>query len=174
MKKKLCIFILICYLLSMSACADRADQSYRSPVNFYYRTEYTRYNTTDSVIQAEIRESEGIDIGDELSDVINLYFQGPESSGFRSPFPQDVTLKRCSINNGVLQVILSNHISQLKGYDLTIACACLTKTLLELTDAKTVEIRAEGGRMGDSISVTMSHDTLLLLDNCTQADSTTP
>lgn len=174
MKRYLCIVIMISCLLCMSACSARSGKSIRSPVNFYYCAETMQYNSEDGVIRAEIREAKGFDAGSELFDIINLYFKGPEDSSFQSPFPADVTLKRCSINDGVLQVILSNHISQLEGFDLTIACACLTKTLLEITQADAVEIRAEGGRMGDSISVTMSHETLLLLDTCTQADSTAP
>lgn len=170
MKKIICVMLSLS-VLCLSACRSQSNQTTNNTFNFYYCSETTTYNTDDGVIRAEARQAQLFDWTTGLADLINIYFKGPIISDLRSPFPDNVTLNNYSYNNGVLQVILSIQISQLEGYDLTLACACLTKTLLELVPAESVEIRAEGGKMGDSISVSMSTDTLLLIDNCTQADS---
>ena len=174
MKRFYCMLILFMYVLSVVACSSQPEKTFQSPVNFYYCAQDMQYNSETCVIRCEIRDTVALNSNDRLTEIINLYFKGPEDLSLGCPFPENLTLKRCTINGDILQVILSNHISSLKGYDLTLACACLTKTFLELTDASSVEIRAEGGRMGDSRSVTMSSETLLLLDTCTQADSTDP
>lgn len=170
MRQIICIIITLS-LLCFPACSNQSNRTINSAVNFYYCSDPIGFNADDGVIKAETRQIQLQDLSTELSVLINVYFDGPLSSKLRSPFPDDVTLRSFSLNNGVLQVILSIQISQLEGYDLTLACACLTKTLLELIPAEAVEIRAEGGKMGDSISVSMSNSTLLLIDNCTQADN---
>lgn len=169
MKRIVSILIAIS-LLCFSGCSNDRPSNTNTSVNFYYCSDPMEFNANNSVIRAETRQTRSIDWATELSELVNLYFEGPVSSDLRSPFPTDITLNNYSLDNDVLQVILSIQISQLEGYDLTLACACLTKTLLEIVPAEAVEIRAEGGKMGDSISVSMSRETLLLIDNYTQSE----
>lgn len=167
MKRVLCVMFALLFLFPLSACRSQKRTSYQSPVNFYYCTDPVVFNSAEGVISAEVRESKGYDLDSEFVRFVDLYLQGPLSEGYSSPFPEGVTLRKYTRNNDTLEIILSIQISQLTGYDLTIACACLAKTLMELTGAEIIDIHAEGGKMGDAISVTMSAETLLLLDEST-------
>ena len=173
MKQFICI-IMALSLIFVCGCRNKEDSGGDTTVNFYYCSDQIEYNGNGGVIKPEARQVHLPDLDTELQELINVYFNGPVSNNLRSPFPSGVTLKNYSTNNGVLQVILSIQISQLEDYDLTLACACLTKTLLEVFPAEAVEIRAEGGKMGDSISVSMSNNTLLFIDNCMQANNKEP
>ena len=69
-----------------------------------------------------------------------------------------------SQENGTVYVTLSPEITLLTGVDLTMACGCLTLTILSLTEAQQVQIRSVSGLLDGQRSITMDKNTLLLLD----------
>lgn len=75
MRRLLCLWMLFCLLMGISACSD----SYRSSqddVFFYYCRQELTFHESDSVIARESRSKKAI--GDDLSTVIHAYLSGPE------------------------------------------------------------------------------------------------
>ena len=64
-------------------------------------------------------------------------------------------------------VILNDATARLTGLDLTIACACLTATVCDMTGVQMVTIKAETQLLDGNKSITMQRDHLLLLDSNT-------
>ena len=164
--KRIILFLLVLLsITTFTSCSAYNSRLSKSNIDFYYLRSSVIYNEEDGMICAEKRSVVESPSDDAWTELINLYLKGPDDDKYISPFPVGTELKQYSVDGETLTVILNNQISQLKGYDLTLACACLAKTILEIKPVHAVEIRAEGGRMGDFISVTMTEDNLLMLDN---------
>lgn len=164
-KKFISILLSLLCLVAFSSCTGYKNSPSNINVNFYYLRSSTEYNTENGLVFAEKRSVAEFSSDEDWVKFINLYLRGSIADDYISPFPEGTTLQRHSINENTITVFLSNQISQLEGYDLTLACACLTKTIMESRPVHAVEIRAEGGKMGDHISITMTEESLLLLDN---------
>ena len=153
MKKQFCIFLTLLLVLSLWGCGKSAKEN---TVPFYYPRQTPVFNAKNGVIASENRE-----IGDsgDLSEILTLYLAGPLDNALVSPFPSQNRLLEVSLENGTLTVLLSQHFSTLDGTKMTIACACLAKTCLELTDAQQVTI------ISDSFSITLNSASITLFDD---------
>ena len=161
MKRVLLISIILSLVLSFAACTERIT-TYKNPVTFYYRSEDITYGELSTVIQSEIRESKGY--ADDEQSIIEQYLNGPQTKGFISPFPAGTTVESFSIDGNKIQITLSPHLAILNGADLMIACACLTKTVADLTGTNTVQIRADGCMLNNQESITMTADSFICID----------
>lgn len=150
---------LLCLLL-LAGCSNSGP---KIPGNFYYKRAETTYGTSNGVIAPEVREIDGL-ISD-LSVLLSVYFAGPENKELESPFPKNTTVENWELKGTTLILTLSREFASLSGLDLTVACACITQTMLELTPAQTVVIETKHSPMDTNISVTMSAETLLLIDD---------
>ncbi len=159
MKRYLCILFLFFYLLTMPGCSQNSDEI-TTPVNFYYRNAVIEFNGNDSVISAEIRDSE-ICSGD-LQALISLYLAGPLSDAYISPFPQNVQVVNLSVDGDAVHIVLSDSFAQLKDMDLTLACACLARTIMDLTACNAVNISAAGTLLGGKEAMQITRENLLL------------
>lgn len=169
-KKSISFLLILLCLVTFSSCHAYKNGQSNITANFYYLRSSTEYNAADGLILGEKRNVTEYTSDEEWIQFINLYLKGPIGDNYSSPFPEGTTLQRHSVSENTMTVFLSNEISQLEGYDLTLACACLTKTIMESKPVYAVEIRAEGGKMGDFISITITEDSLLLLDNYSQSE----
>lgn len=162
MKSIIAAFLLIITVLS--GCSSANKEEYINPVNFYYLQPSITFDNSGNVITSEIR-----DYGNEdapLNVVISQYLTGPTNSDLVSPFPENIQLKSFLIDDEKVYITLSNQLTELDNYSQTIACACITKTILGITSAKSVEIRVDVGTIQDgALSITMDADSLLLFDN---------
>lgn len=159
--KRFLIFLLLAGLaLSCWACSEPPS------VTFYYVRDESAYlfGTENAVIVGEIRESAS-NI-QNLQDLLILYFHGPLNENFRSPFPRGTSLVDIQQQGSQLTIRLSSIASAMKGTDLTLACACLAKTCFDVTNVEAVTILATGF---GNISVTLSRDSLLLIDDAVPA-----
>lgn len=150
---------LLCLLL-LAGCSNSAP---KVPGNFYYKQAETTYGTSDGVIAPEVREIDGL--MSDLDVLLTVYFAGPENKELESPFPKNTTVENWELNGTTLILTLSREFASLSGLDLTVACACITRTMLELTPAQTVVIETKHSPMSANISVTMSAENLLLIDD---------
>ena len=149
----LALFLLI---VCFTSCTEQTF------VTFYYVRPESAYQfgTTQAVIVGEQRESAS-NIQD-LRQLLILYLHGPLNENFQSPFPRGTSLVDIQQEGDHLTIRLSSIASAMKGTDLTLACACLSKTCFDATDAERVTVIATGF---GNISVTMTRDSLLLVDD---------
>lgn len=127
-------------------------------VTFYYPQTDFSYGSPEGVIGSEMRELNGR--VSDLPYLLALYLEGPLSPSLKSPFPSQGTTQILELTqtDRVIQIALSNLDVSMTDSQFSLACACLTKTCLELTEARAVKITS-GSR-----SVTMSQDNLLIFD----------
>lgn len=171
MKRSVRIILSTLVLSLLCACALLSNGP-KEPVSFYYtrpRDEYEsdRNNEVigkeDAVIVSEQREAEGH--RDDLNYLLSQYLRGPQDINLMSPFPDRAALTNVVLRDDTLFVTLTEEFASLSGIDLTVACACLTRTCLSITEASQVTIAVENSLLDGAKSITMSESTLLLLDS---------
>lgn len=161
MKRLLCILMTAVLLLPLAGCIPQKNEI-QNPVTFYYRKSDPAYGDDDSIIASELRDA-GSSTGDAAA-VIARYLQGPESPELSRTFPQGVTLVSLRTEDGVAHIVLDDSFSALTGINLTVACACLTMTVCELTGAASARIRTETTLLDENRVITMEPENLLLMD----------
>lgn len=158
-------FVLILFL-TMSGCMSHTN--YSDPVTLYYpRLEYT-VGKEDSVIASELREADGL----TRAEWVTSYLNGPESSELGNPFPAGTELIDLQQEEDTVYLILSDAFAALSGIDLTIACTCLARTVLQETDAVRVSIRAEKELLDGSTEI-LIEGTAAYIDYGAQNSETT-
>ena len=162
MKRFIFAILALSLLLCLVGCSNN---DVRVPVFFYYCTDPVDYNSSTGVISAEIRDRDGY--GDDLVSILNLYLQGPESDAFRTPFSDDINTVSLLTNDSIAEVILNQQFSNLTGQDLTLACACISMTVMDLTNSETVRISSENAQLDGNDFIEMSRSDLLFLDTYT-------
>lgn len=161
MKKLLISILLFCLVLPCIACSRQ--ERIERPVAYYYCRAELSYDGAGSVITSEQRESAGHE--EDLSYLINQYLLGPNSVELLQTFPLGTKLVSMGMKDTEAELILSDAFAKLSGMDLTIACACITMTVTELTGAETVHIRTESELLNNMQKITMTKDDLLLFDS---------
>lgn len=158
MKKLLAALLLCAMLMTLTACGyDRMQQT----VSFYYPRREIVYGDDSGVIGAETRDA--ADRTDDLRYLLAMYMQGPLDETFYSPFPSGCKLQSVSTAGDDLAITLSSRFSSLEGLDLSIACASLARTALELSGAESVHIKAAAqDESGSAVNIILTRTSLLL------------
>ena len=157
MKLKSFLICLLCLLIFFSGCnSNPADKG----INFYYCQTKIDYDAPQGAIGSEFR-NEPIDPL-AYNKLLTQYLSGPKSSGLVSPFPEGVYLVSFAIEQQNATIVLSDHIAELNGIDLSIACTCLSLTVKELTGCASVQIRAQNELLDSKQSVTINTNAILL------------
>ena len=153
MKYLLSVLLILALLAGFASCSES------EAVTYYYLREPGDYISGDAtgIMVGETREAAGS--VDDLRQLLILYLHGPSSDLLRSPFPQGTTLLKLEKTNDELLVQLSNSAASLQDTAFTLACACMAQTCFGLTDVEQVTITTE------DVSMTMTRDSLLLVDN---------
>lgn len=153
MKRFVCILIVICFLFS--GCQITGERM-KDPVTFYYV--YGDYQKDLSeVIVSEQREASGH--LDDLSYLMALYLMGPVEENNISPIPRGTRIYVLQNYKSGIVLKLSEAAGTMSDAEFSLACACLSLTCLELTDAEKVTISSENR------SVTMTLDSIHLFDS---------
>lgn len=161
MRRIACLFFTVILLFSLCACS-RNESHVQKPADFFYCTAAISYDSETGVIAAEVRETESL--GDDLTSVLNLYLLGPQSDQLRSPFPDGSCVERLMQKETEVTLIMSQPFAQQTGIELTLACACLSKTVFSLADVQTLTIRGGDTNLDGNGHITLTRDSLLLLD----------
>lgn len=165
MKRFICIVLCFVMVFCLFACTQQQEK-FVKPISFYYLRvqlpDQIHHGAADSVISPEIRE--GQLISKDIKMLLDYYLAGPITADYDSPFPQGTTLVEWHTEGATLCVTLSDEAAELTGIELTLACACLTKTFLELREFEAVRIQAESLPLDGKASITMDDTSLLLLD----------
>ena len=150
-KRVLCLILALC--LFLSGCSFPGNRIHSS-ANFYYLCDSYQEDLC-CVIVSEEREASGHE-GD-LSYLLALYLMGPTNDEHVTPLPAGTRISAQKDDSHIV-LKLSNPITTLSDIDFTLACACLTMTCLEITDAEDVTIHFEDRER------TMNRDQLTLYD----------
>ena len=167
MKLKFLLLFFSAALLLSACSTDTTD--YKSPVTFYYILNDPEIGTAEGVIKATTREADGH--RDDYAHLIALYLNGPITYDCVSPFPAGTTLEELHWDQNRVQVILSPQITTLNGVNLTIACACLTRTVADITGIDTVQVRSSVGLLNGEQVLTFTTDSFLYQDSAAPSNS---
>ena len=140
MKRLLCILLILA--LCLPGCALKKNRM-QEPVTFYYLHKHEtedQYDTffTSGAIGSEMREA--ANHRDNLPYLLALYLLGPTSEELDLPFPTGTKLQKIHMENKSLTLTIRTVSTLQNDMELTIACACLAKTSMELVDVDTVTI----------------------------------
>lgn len=161
MRKIICILLCIASLFVFCSCDDR-DNEILEPVNFYYRTEPVEYGAEASIITAEVRDA--AEFSGNYARLIAQYLNGPRTYDCISPFPAATALVEFTLSGNKAYILLSPHMSVLSGSELMVACACLSKTVIELTGVEIVQISAEGNLLNNQEYLTFNANSFSFYD----------
>ena len=157
MKRYLPVALVFCLLIC--GC-DAASIRLKEPVTFYYvQSDYTA--DLSSPLGTEQREAAGH--RDDLSYLLALYLMGPSQENLVSPLPAGTQIFSVQETEPGIRITLSDTTNQLTDGEFSLACACLTLSCLNMTDAEVITITS-GKR-----SVSMSRNNLVLFDSGTPA-----
>ena len=164
MKKLLLFSLILLLLLGIVGCGSTGSQA--DTYTVYYRRAVPTYGSTDSIIGENHLLTSGRE--SDTAYLLRKYLASTPENGFVSPFSQDITLVSFQQDGPTVKVVLSNQIAELSGMDLTIALACLTRTIVSLTDCQEVIISANTAQLNGQNYITLSRDSYLLIDNSVQ------
>lgn len=164
MKKIRYIAAALCLLLSLSACSYNGDT-----VRFYYlhNSEWSYIAPTDNFYTTELRDVSGHT--EDLRYLLNLYLRGPLDDTMRCPFPEGTRLVQLESHAQRLYIELSEEFAQLRDIDLTNACACISLTCFQLSDANQITILTPATDTSSAVEVTMRRSSLTLSDTLTSS-----
>lgn len=155
---------IIAHILIVCALLTACEMAHKSAaINFYYRAEQFSFEPEDSAVIAESRK----EILDHLAynKIIEKYLEGPMSTDLYDPFPDGTTLVSITVDQQTASIVLSNAFAQLTGIDLTVACACLSLTVGELTRCPKVQISAQNALLDNRQSITIDINDLDFADS---------
>ncbi len=168
MKRIISSIIAGCILISLCACTH-TPQKAKEPIKLYYRTSSEQYEKLNNIITAEVRDAHGH--SGDFSYLLQDYLSGPRTEACYSPFPSGTKLEKLDIISNKAIIVLSENFSSLSGSDLMVACACVSKTVIELTGVQAVQINSLNNKLNGQDSITMNLDSFFLMDNFTFDDS---
>jgi len=151
LKRVFCL--ILAFSLLLSGCSFFGERI-KAPVTFYYLCDKYQEELC-CVIASEEREASG-HVGD-LPYLLALYLMGPTSDELLSPLRAGTRISSV-LEDDHIYLELSGIADSMSDIDFSLACACLTLTCLDITDAKEVTIRS-----GDRTK-TLSHELLTLYD----------
>jgi len=161
--KRMIVLICVLVLIAVLCGCTKNNTDIKAPVNFFYANKEIVYNTESSVLSAEVREYAGLE--ENTIGLFDLYLRGPSSENLYSPFPVGSSVVNTIQSGKNLHIILNDSFATLKGLDLTIACACLSMTAMELTGCDVVEISSENALLDENQSITITRESLQLIDD---------
>ncbi|MBE6974902.1 MAG: hypothetical protein E7436_05375 [Ruminococcaceae bacterium] len=161
MKRWICLLLAI-LCLPLWGCQEE-ETPLLDPFNGYYRRAELTHGSADSVIAALPIEGAGLK-GDHLA-LLNIYLSHRPDPFYAPTFPEGTQLLIMELEYNTADLLLSSNISELSGLDLTVACVCLTKTVIELTGVDTVIIRARGTTLDGASYISMDLSSIYLLDD---------
>lgn len=156
MKRTICSLLIIILLFFLCSCGLE-NEPVNNPVTYYYRSTKTKYGTQSNLIIGETREAKGHT--NDYQYLIEQYLNGPRTYDSISPFPAGTMLEELSVDTTKAYIVLSPHIAILSGSELIVACACLTKTVLEMTGVRSVQISTTNGTLNGMESITLTADS---------------
>lgn len=156
-KAYICILLIICGTLCACGTGSNAEQ-----ISCYYQRRHTDFSSNRSMIEAEVRNFV-IDPSDYYP-LLEEYIQGPSNSDLVTPFPEGCQIIELTFSQTTAHLVMNSTFSQLSGYELTVACACLCLTVQSITGYSTVEISARDALLDGKEVILMDANSIVLSD----------
>ena len=161
MKRSLAIFLIFAMLLTLTACQQQPEEL-RSTVTVYYKASDIQYGSAEGVIIPCALDATGHE--SDTVYLLDAYFSNILTEAYAITFPRSTRVVSLNLDGLTAKIVLNDEFASLTGLNLSIACACLTQTLIELTGCHEVIISAEGSQLDGNNFITLSKDSYLLLD----------
>lgn len=156
--KNLVLLLLILNLFLCSCGQEKPPQQ----VRFYYCNKNIDYGFSSNTIGYE-------PCGDPLDHsaydkYFSNYLSGPKTNALISPFPAGTTLVSFFVEQQTANIVLNDEFSILTGIELSLACACISLTVQDMTGCATVEISAQNALLDNQESIIINTNTIHLND----------
>lgn len=141
------LLLLAALALLCAACAASPEESSPDDYAVYYAAARLDANDGGDAIRAgtlRVEDGAALPVDALAEKLMEGLLTSPEDALLRSPFPNGTTLQKVSIAGGRATVDLSEEYARLSGIDLSIADACVTLTLTQLSGVYAVRITANG------------------------------
>ena len=161
MKRLICLILVVITLL-FSGCSQNADHATDTAI-FYYAHNEIEYGSASGVITSTVADLKGVP--KDYRRILEKYFNGPTNYDCISPFPAGIMLEDLQISNDKAEILLSPHMATLSGTSMTVALACLTRTVIDLTGVTTVQIRIQNSKINGADSITLALNSFLFWDD---------
>ncbi len=164
--RKCSFFLVFAFLISMlSGC--KAEETFVSPITFYYPTSDIQYEPDSLTIQPETREGCALLT---FPAQMQAFLEGPIHAEYIQPFPDGLSLINALLEESRIYLTFSQELSTLNGLKLTIACCCIAKTTMELSSATEVHISVSAGLLNGEKTLIFTQENMLFLDEMTDFD----
>lgn len=164
MKRTFCVILILTLLLGMTAChGERLHDS----VTFYYLRDSGQSSEAPAETFYAAEKRQYHNGTQDLRYYLETYLRGPLGDGMISPFPENTRLVDLQILDDRVTIRLSEEFTQLGGIRLSTACACLSLTVFDLTDAGYVTVISPATDKMPAVEITMSRANLILNDTVT-------
>ena len=150
---------LLCALL-LCGCAQSTTSDAQT-VTFYYRSIPGQYASEAGVVCGENYKKTP---ESTLQSILQAYFSGPTQENLRAPFSSQTRLLDLSVQEDSATITLSSHFTYTAGIDRSIACACIAKTVMDITGCKSVTILAGTADNANRVQITLKAEDILLSD----------
>lgn len=167
--KRLISFTITLFLPFLLFGCDKLSVNDEKTVVFYYIHNEIEYGSSSGVITSNVVN---IDTdSDNYEALLELYFNGPTNYECISPFAAGTTMVEFGIDGTKAQILLSPHMATLRDSTMTVALACLTRTIVELTGAITVQVRIQNNKIFGEDSITLSLKNFNYFDDISPNES---
>ncbi len=165
MKRKLCLLLML--VLLFGPCGCRVQPDTQGDILFYYPLANALDTPCDSILGAETREDD-LPI-DSLSGLVTAYLAGPADLTLVNPFPGGTTVLSAQIEDTTAVITLSEAFDSLTELEMRVACAGLSKTLIELTACQAVSVTTEARISGGLSPIVMDDTSFILTEDAAPA-----
>lgn len=164
MKKVICLILAVTLTAMLGGCNQ--NRAVVKPVIFYYQNPDLSKQIPEGIFLGQTREALGHE--EDYFYLLDLYLKGPQDDSYLQTFPLGTRLKEFSIQNSLAYITVTDQITLATDISLTVACACLCKTVIELTGVTGVQIKAETLPLRSQPYLYMDMSSILLVDNGAQ------
>lgn len=163
MKRIFCMLLFISMILCLWGCQQKDPNVV---LHFYYPRQNFGYDEMQGrFFQQSAQEELRNDIVYQSSKkVIDEYLLGPLDPALSNPFPTGTQLVSLRVEGAVLHMTLTDHLAELTGVPLIMACACLAKTAIILTNTAQVQIRCASASLDGEKVIVMGQGSVIFDD----------
>ena len=161
MRNFLSVILIFVILLTGTACQEKPEEPV-STVTVYYKASQISYGTSDGVIIPYALDATGHEADNVY--LLNTYFANIPPEKYAATFPPSTRVVSLNLDGLTAKIVLNEEFAKLTGLNLSIACACLTQTVIALTECHEVIISAENAQLDGNNFITLNRDSYLLLD----------